>query len=725
MERQTERAVMDPHFVSFKLHYQQQQQQFPSHLAPFIYGSCPLLGAWDPNRAIEMTRVSELLWELELVIPPCHERVEFNFLVKDVDNSMFWKREEHQRRLLLDGNGGDNTNSYAKFRSLEADEELEFFVSVTMETMSPSSLAAMWKAYRGGLKSSTSGHSLSSDLKGDFQNQEAQRGTVNTEDAAQYQTDNGMDPKGLHRPLSVSAMQLLESEDINLSYKPILRNRSVSVQDLVVLGLESEKLQGICPAVDGHERTYLSEKSLMSPYNGDGNDDNRSSMDGRIMDPSTGEKNMLGGLPTAEALPKVGQHASLVADQLLVPKERRRLAIIMVGLPARGKTFTATKLTRYLRWLGHETKHFNVGQYRRFKHGSNQSADFFRPDNQGGLDARNEVAALAMEDMLTWMQEGGQIGIFDATNSTKQRRNMLLQLSEGKCKVIFLEVLCSDKAVINRNIRLKIQQSPDYVDMPNFEEALKDFEARLANYEKAYEPVAEGSYIKMIDTVGGEGGQVQINNIGGYLPGRILFFLVNTHTNPRPIFLTRPGESLGSVQNLVGGDQNLSEMGERYGKVFANFVNERLKGEETASIWTSTLKRTIATAQHLVQFPKVQWRALDDISAGICDGMTYEEIKYKMAEEYKARSLDKLRYRYPRGESYLDVIQRLEPVIIELERQHSPVIIVTHQAVLRSLYGYFADKPLEQIPYIEIPLHTVIEIQMGLVGVEEKRYKLL
>lgn len=35
---------------------------------------------------------------------------------------------------------------------------------------------------------------------------------------------------------------------------------------------------------------------------------------------------------------------------------------LQVGLPARGKTFTAAKLTRYLRWLGHETKHFNVGK---------------------------------------------------------------------------------------------------------------------------------------------------------------------------------------------------------------------------------------------------------------------------------------------------------------------------------------------------------------------------
>ncbi|GJN31166.1 hypothetical protein PR202_gb19530 [Eleusine coracana subsp. coracana] len=127
--------------------------------------------------------------------------------------------------------------------------------------------------------------------------------------------------------------------------------------------------------------------------------------------------------------------AAAVADQMYGPKEDRKLTIVLVGLPARGKTFTAAKLTRYLRWLGHETKHFNVGKYRRLKHGTNQTADFFRGDNKEGVEARNEVAALAMEDMLSWMQEGGQVGIFDATNSTRGRRNMLMKMAEGKCKV--------------------------------------------------------------------------------------------------------------------------------------------------------------------------------------------------------------------------------------------------------------------------------------------------
>jgi hypothetical protein len=122
-----------------------------------------------------------------------------------------------------------------------------------------------------------------------------------------------------------------------------------------------------------------------------------------------------------------------------------------------------------------------------------------------------------------------------------------------------------------------------------------------------------------------------------------------------------------------------SDQGEKYALRLADFVHKRLKTEATASIWTSTLQRTLLTARHIVGFPKVQWRALDEINAGVCDGMTYLEIKETMPEDYQARKQDKLRYRYPRGESYLDVIQRLEPVIIELERQRSPVVVIAHQ----------------------------------------------
>jgi len=44
----------------------------------------------------------------------------------------------------------------------------------------------------------------------------------------------------------------------------------------------------------------------------------------------------------------------------------------------------------------------------------------------------------------------------------------------------------------------------------DFEAGVRDFKERLAYYEKVYEPVEEGSYIKMIDMVSGKGGQLQV-----------------------------------------------------------------------------------------------------------------------------------------------------------------------------------------------------------------------
>lgn len=43
------------------------------------------------------------------------------------------------------------------------------------------------------------------------------------------------------------------------------------------------------------------------------------------------------------------------------------------------------------------------------------------------------------------------------------------------------------------------------------------------------------------------------------------------------------------------------------------------------------------------------------------------------------------------------MIQRLEPVISEMERERESVCIVSHQAVLRAIYGYFMGIPPEQV----------------------------
>mmetsp|Transcript_16798 Transcript_16798/g.31839 ORF Transcript_16798/g.31839 Transcript_16798/m.31839 type:complete len:149 (+) Transcript_16798:1083-1529(+) len=94
---------------------------------------------------------------------------------------------------------------------------------------------------------------------------------------------------------------------------------------------------------------------------------------------------------------------------------------------------------------------------------------------------------------------------------------------------------------------------------------------------------------------------------------------------------------------------------------------------------------------------KRQWRALDELFAGVFDGMTYKEISEKCPEAYAMRKKNKLSYRYPRGESYLDVIKRVEQVMLHMQRHKDPVVIVAHQAILRVIYTYFMGKPREDV----------------------------
>jgi hypothetical protein len=71
------------------------------------------------------------------------------------------------------------------------------------------------------------------------------------------------------------------------------------------------------------------------------------------------------------------------------------------------------------------------------------------------------------------------------------------------------------------------------------------------------------------------------------------------------------------------------------------------------------------------------------LRGGDMDGIDRTKLQELHPEVYEARLKDKLNYRYPGagGESYADVIQRIRPIIVELERQRRSVLVVCHLAV--------------------------------------------
>lgn len=400
------------------------------------------------------------------------------------------------------------------------------------------------------------------------------------------------------------------------------------------------------------------------------------------------------------------------------PVDLDPVILVMVGMPARGKSYTARKVARYLLWLGYRARVFNVGSYRRTQIGAGQDHSFFDPMNPSGLAARRELAEAALADLLGWIRAGGEVGIYDATNHTRERRAWVREECErAGVRVVFLELQCEDAAIIEANIRETKVTSPDYIGRDP-EDAAEDFRARIDHYAQDYEPVDEPdlSFIRIIDV----GRQVVVNRVGGYLPGRLVTFLMNLHISPRPVYLSRHGESLYNLDGRIGGDSPLSEDGRRYALSLAEHMRVEVPVDRPLVVWTSTLRRTVETASVLVR-PSRQWRVLDEIDAGVCDGMTYPQIARTLPQEFAARKADKFRYRYPRGESYEDVIARLEPAIIEIERQRSPVLVVAHQAVLRALYAYFTEVAPETCPHLSVPLHAVIRLVPGAYGCSESR----
>jgi broad specificity phosphatase PhoE len=287
-------------------------------------------------------------------------------------------------------------------------------------------------------------------------------------------------------------------------------------------------------------------------------------------------------------------------------------------------------------------------------------------------------------------------------------------------QVLFIEMSCDEPSVIEANIRSTKVSSPDYVNTDP-DEAVADFRARIAHYERVYEPIQddEGAYLRMT----GAGRGLMVSNVDGYIAARLVFFLMNLHLTPRPIWLTRHGESQFNLSGQIGGDPDLTADGMRYGHSLADFLDDRCPDKNGMVIYTSSLRRALQTAEPLGR-PVWPWRALDEIDAGDCDGMTYGQIQEQLPEEYAARKRDKFHYRYPRGESYQDIIFRLDPVIIELERMRKPVLVIAHNAVVRALYAYFQGVPRERSPHLPIPLHTVLELTPHAYGCHETRVAL-
>jgi 6-phosphofructo-2-kinase len=476
-----------------------------------------------------------------------------------------------------------------------------------------------------------------------------------------------------------------------------------------------------------------------------------------------------------------------------------KLIIVMVGLPARGKSYITRKTARFLNWLQHDTRIFNVGERRRVAGSApgqsvpvlsgpraaahalmpdrelpariaeadrkeeplDQDASFFDPNNKRAAQIREQCAMDTLDELLDYIISGsGSVGILDATNSTLARRKMIMERIRsvaGEVNVLFIESVCENKDLLEANMRLKLS-GPDYKGKDP-EASLADFRKRVAIYEKNYVPLGEYeesnnmSYVKMIDV----GRKMVTHQIRGFLSAQVIYYLVNFNLAPRQIWITRHGESTDNIEGRIGGDSELTEDGIRYARALASFIakkraeweiHQRDKAQHTHlpprpgdhtppnpfvppptaggdgevepeeknfCVWTSMLRRSVQTAAFFDDddFEVKQMRMLNEMYAGSFEGMSFKEMEAQHSTEYAARQASKLAYRYPGqgGEGYLDVINRLRPVIVELERMTDHCLLITHRTVARILLGYFRGQDRDDVTNLYVPLGMLYSLE--------------
>jgi len=349
--------------------------------------------------------------------------------------------------------------------------------------------------------------------------------------------------------------------------------------------------------------------------------------------------------------------------------KKKKLYIIMVGLPARGKSTIAKKLKENLEKDNIKTRIFNNGDLRRRLLGDETwRPEFYDPKNKEGVALREKIALININGAQKYLSTKGQVAILDATNVSQRRRDKIVAMLKDHPQ-LFIECINDDENILEASILRKISLSE--FNKLDTQTAINIFKQRRKDIP---------FYHRIRD-----------------------FLVTDTVKN---MFLIRHGETYFNLEDRIGGDSDLTDNG----KAQARALALHFKTKKIPFIFTSKMKRTIQTAEPIRQLQKdcaiIALEEFDEIDSGICECMSYEEIRREMPQVYSRRKEDKYNYIYPKGEGYVSMKKRIDMGIkkaLYLASNSQNIMIVGHQAVNRMILSHFLYRRTEDVPYIYIP----------------------
>jgi broad specificity phosphatase PhoE len=167
------------------------------------------------------------------------------------------------------------------------------------------------------------------------------------------------------------------------------------------------------------------------------------------------------------------------------------------------------------------------------------------------------------------------------------------------------------------------------------------------------------------------------------------------------LYIVRHGETIENRSNIIQGQQHgqLSDLGILQREKLAR----RLQDFSFDAIYSSDLERTretLAPFTSTTPLPVRYTEVLREKSFGDLEGHSGEIYRRKLQASGKTR----IDFRPNKGESFIDLTDRLTPFVEALHANHSgeSILLMTHGGVVRVLLNLLLGVPLEELLQTEI-----------------------
>lgn len=413
-----------------------------------------------------------------------------------------------------------------------------------------------------------------------------------------------------------------------------------------------------------------------------------------------------------EPLAAMSEWMEKTADPQVVSCEA--VVLVLVGLPARGKSFICGAVVRHLKLLGVRVRSFNAGELRRESGKAGIEADFFSSSNVEAKKERERLAMLCCGRLLEWIRAAppgtSSIGILDATNTTMLRRQRVLETcfaaaqeadhddKAAPLRVIFLESLCTDAKILQDNYQMKLSND-DYKGAES-SAALDDFKKRVEAYEAQYEPLQESELDLLQNrqsSVAMPVGSVQIYD-GGQ---KISCCRTGSSLVAAPLISLLHAMHLTRRQILLAPETDLNGVG-LPPQCFAEILKrEEEKESRVMDVICGTSKHAVRIAQEL---SKVDRAAAVSRSQRPRCVLNLRALQGRTSEGSADGSAA--------AENYADLVRRMRAeVLLLLERlPRSVLVICPGEDVRRVLCAHFVGCSENSIADLEMPAMSVLEL---------------